>query len=157
MFGDILGYIISWRFLLILLAMFLLLANDYRAYHKDKHSNERAAEVSKNQKDMKESLTLIAKTLAIVTGKWETIDLSKGAPPVISNAVFLLFKSENGLVKGYVKGSGYDEQHPFDTSINNSIPVGIEVKEPKAEYIITYPKDRKIKLSIFVAGYRINR
>lgn len=157
MINDIPGYIFNVRFLLILLAMFLLIANDFRAYRKDKKVDTQNIGFENDHRDMKEKLTLIESTLAIATGKWETIDLSKGVPPVVSNAAFLLFRSSGGVVKGYIKGAGYSEQYPFDTSINDSMPITIQIKEPKAQYTITYPKDHEANLSIFVTGYRINR
>lgn len=157
MANEIFGYFFSIRFLLILLAMFLLLVNDFRVYKKDKKLDSRAQKVEADHAAMKKELTLISKTLAIATGEWQTIDLSQGVPPVVSDAAFLIFKSQGGTVKGYVKGAGYDEQYPFDTSINDSAPVALKIKEPKAQYIITFPNENKVNLSIFVAGYRIIR
>lgn len=52
---------------------------------------------------------------------------------------------------------GFNEQHPFDTSINDEMSVAVEIKVPKIEYLIAFPKDKTENLEIFVAGYMTNR
>jgi len=74
-----------------------------------------------------------------------------------ANTAFILFRSQGGVVTGFVQGEGYDERHPFDTSFNDRLPVTVKIRKEKIRYTITAPKGSSIPFEILVAGYRFNR
>jgi len=122
-----------------------------------KKAQEKLSNIQKNQDSINKKLDLVLRENVIASGDWKTVDVSRGAPPVVTNTIFLLFKSKEGVVAGYVKGAGYDEVYPFDSSLNNQFEIAVKVKETKIQYMVTAPKDKTLPLEIFVSGFRFNR
>jgi len=149
-------YIFSWRVLLILVAVVLLFANDIASYIKEKKAEMQLGDIKKNTEEMKQQLTIVLKEHAIATANWRTLDISSGVPKIADTA-FLLFRSQGGVVTGYVQGEGVEERYPFDTSVNDNLPVPVKIKEEKIRYITTAPKDKAIPFQILVQGFRIKR
>jgi len=156
-------YMFSFRFVLIFLAVLLLFGNDIWSYIKEKkaETKEKATQaqlvsIQKTTDDINQKLTLVLKENAIATADWRELDISAGVPATADTA-FLLFRSQGGVVMGFVQGEGYDERHPFDTSLNDKLPIAVKIRKEKIKYTITAPKGYSIPFEILVAGYRFNR
>jgi hypothetical protein len=156
-------YIFSFRFVLILLAILVLFGNDIWSYIKEKKAEKKEkttqaqlTSIQKTADDINQKLTLVFKENAIATADWRELDISAGVPAT-ANTAFLLFRSQGGVVTGYVQGEGYDEKHPFDSSLNDQLPVAVKIEKEKIRYTITAPKDSSIPFEILVAGFRFNR
>ncbi|MFA6079152.1 MAG: hypothetical protein WC779_05340 [Candidatus Omnitrophota bacterium] len=156
-------YIMSIRFVLILGAVILLFGNDFWSYIKEKNAEDkekatqaRLISIQKTTEDMNEKLILVLKENAIATADWKELDISKGVPAT-ANTAFLLFRSPGGVVTGFVQGEGYDERYPFDTSLNNNLPVTVKITKEKIKYTITAPKGPSVPFEILVAGFRFDR
>jgi len=96
-----------------------------------------------------------------ITGKGTQFEV-KGVPAIVEYFP-LVFKSNLGLITGYVRVKGTKGFHRFSTKVNDRIPVVIhnlwlaEKKQyqspPVLELIIDHQADEKDTLSIFTKGF----
>ena len=150
-------YFTNARFLVIAVVIaftaLILIINDIAGFYKDRKAESKEKEF---QHMIDKKLTLIADAIGVVNEEWQALDISSAVPPIVSEAAFIIVRSKEKDVKGYIKGSGYNEQYPFNTELNDFVPIAVKIKEPKIEYCVVSPKNKKIELSIFVAGYKTN-
>lgn len=115
------------------------------------------AKKTASQKGQNEIRGMVKEILNIVikdSGRWYEANIETAVPP-IAKAAMLVFSSKNGHVKGYVRAKGKAEKHPFDTDINNQIPIGLRVEGPWIEFQTIGVPDGT-ELTIKCAGSLLN-
>ena len=101
-------------------------------------------------------LTEIYKNTVKPSDTWYEVDISQYVPPALAKAAMLAFVSQRGKVKGYVRGKGETEEHPFDTDINNDSPIAVRLNQPKIEFKTVGAVPDLTDLHIKCAGFLLN-
>jgi hypothetical protein len=140
----------------ILLTSSVLIVKDWGQHKGEVKRDTQMGRLEKGLHDVVQQTTLIGKALPTLSDEWKTVDASN-AVSAIDDVVFLIFKGRGSAVTGYVKGTGVDEKYPFDTAINNTLPVAVKIKtgEPKIEYMVISPKGQKAVFDMYVVGVRL--
>lgn len=109
----------------------------------------------------KQKIDDINKTPEQISGKGIQFEV-KGVPP-ISDYFPLVFKSNLGLITGYVRVKGTKEFHRFSTKGNAKIPVVVKnlwlpdkkqyQSPPILELVIDHQADEKATLNIYTTGF----
>src|SRR3989338_10417340 len=80
----------------VLITAFIVIVNDMAAFNKTKESD---AKLKNMQQAIDQKLTLISNAVGLAVGEWQSVDLSKGVPPVIADGAFIIVRSKSGTVE----------------------------------------------------------
>ena len=125
------------------------------SWHFFKRSASRVGEqkIIETQGHHTKMLTEIYKNTVKPSDTWYEVDISQYVPPVLAKATILAFASQNGRVKGYVRGKGESEEYPFDTDINKDVPFAVKLNYPVIEFKTIGAVPDFTVLSINCAGF----
>ena len=112
--------------------------------------------ISDTQGHHTKMLAEIYKNTVKPSDTWYEVDISQYVPPALAKAAILAFISLRGKVKGYVRGKRESEEHPFDTDINNEVPIAVRLNQPKIEFKTVGAVPDFTDLNINCTGFLMN-